>query len=75
MGVSFSQSQASPGDPITLTASASPNSVVLLSVFDRSLTLLAEACRSLESSNVSCVSSYIVDVSYGIRQQYDVWCV
>ena len=45
-------STAEPGDPITLTTTATPGSVVLLSVFDKSLSLLAEACKSLENDNV-----------------------
>ena len=51
--MSFNQSRASPADPISISTATSPNSVVLLSVIDKSLTLLADACRSLEQDNVS----------------------
>ena len=50
--VAFNQSSASPGDSINVTTVTSPGSVVLLSVIDKSLTLLADACKSLESGNV-----------------------
>ena len=53
VGVAFNQSSASPGDSINVATVTSPGSVVLLSVIDKSLTLLADACKSLESSNVS----------------------
>ena len=52
MTTAFNQSSAEPGDPISLTATASPGSIVLLSVYDKSLSLLAEACKSLENDNV-----------------------
>ena len=38
-----------------MEAVTSPRSVVLLSVIDKSLTLLADACKSLESDNVSYI--------------------
>ena len=50
--MAFNQSSASPGDSINVTTVTSPGSVVLLSVIDKSLTLLADACKSLESGNV-----------------------
>ena len=53
VGVAFNQSNASPGDSINVATVTSPGSVVLLSVIDKSLTLLADACKSLESDNVS----------------------
>ena len=51
--MAFNRSSASPGDPISIETVTSPRSVVLLSVIDKSLTLLADACKSLESDNVS----------------------
>ncbi len=48
----FNETHAEPGDPISLTATATPGSIVLLSVYDKSLSLLAEACKSLEKDNV-----------------------
>ena len=51
--MAFNQSSASPGDSINVATVTSPGSVVLLSVIDKSLTLLADACKSLESDNVS----------------------
>ena len=51
--MAFNQSNASPGDSISVATVTSPGSVVLLSVIDKSLTLLADACKSLESDNVS----------------------
>ena len=53
--MAFNQSSASPGDSISVATVTSPGSVVLLSVIDKSLTLLADACKSLESDNVSCI--------------------
>lgn len=53
MTLSFNQSFAEPGDPVAITTTASPNSVVLLSVVDKSLSLLADACKSLDKDNVS----------------------
>jgi len=53
VGVAFNQSSASPGDPISIETVTSPRSVVVLSIIDKSLTLLADACKSLESGNVS----------------------
>ena len=50
--MTFNQSSASPGDSINVATVTSPGSVVLLSVIDKSLTLLADACKSLESGNV-----------------------
>ena len=50
--MAFNQSSASPGDSISVETVTSPGSVVLLSVIDKSLTLLADACKSLESGNV-----------------------
>ena len=55
--MTFNQSSASPGDSINVATVTSPGSVVLLSVIDKSLTLLADACKSLESGNVSCIIS------------------
>jgi len=52
VGVAFNQSSASPGDPISIETVTSPRSVVVLSIIDKSLTLLADACKSLESGNV-----------------------
>ena len=54
VGVAFNRSSASPGESISIETVTSPHSVVVLSVFDKSLTLLADACKSLESDNVSC---------------------
>ena len=51
--MAFSDDIVEPGDPVSMTTSTTPNSVVLLSVVDKSLTLLAEACKSLEKENVS----------------------
>ena len=51
--MAFSDDIVKPGDPVSMTTSTTPNSVVLLSVVDKSLTLLAEACKSLEKENVS----------------------
>ena len=44
---------AAPGDDVSVVCTASPNSVVVLGVIDKSLTLLADACKSVETSNVS----------------------
>ena len=55
MTTHFNQSHAEPGEPISLTATATPGSIVLLSVYDKSLSLLAEACKSLEKDNVRIV--------------------
>ena len=61
MDLSFSGDIVQPGDPVSITTVTEPNSVVLVSVVDKSLTLLAEACKSLEKDNVS-QSSLIVSV-------------
>lgn len=42
-----------PGDAVTVKTVTEPDAVVLLSVVDKSLSLLAEACKSLEKDNVS----------------------
>ena len=42
-----------PGDDVSITTTASPDSVVVLGVIDRSLTLLADACKSVDTNNVS----------------------
>ena len=51
--VSFDAKVASPGDKVSITTRASPDSVVVLGVIDTSLTLLAEACKSVDTNNVS----------------------
>lgn len=53
MNLAFSDDIVEPGDAVSITTTTTPNSVVLLSVVDKSLTLLAEACKSLEKENVS----------------------
>ena len=53
--VTSNKVEAEPGDEISFVTTASPNSVVVLGVIDKSLTLLADACRSLESNNVSLI--------------------
>ena len=53
VGVSFRREQAAPGDQVSVVATASPNSVVVLGVIDKSLTLLADACKSVDKNNVS----------------------
>ena len=65
--MTFNQSSASPGDSINVATVASPGSVVLLSVIDKSLTLLADACKSLESGNVSCILSVKVQRTGRLR--------
>ena len=42
-----------PGDPVSLRASTEAASLVLVSVYDKSLELIAKACTSVEASNVS----------------------
>jgi len=51
--LSFSGDIVEPGDPVSITTVTEAGSVVLVSVVDKSLTLLAEACKSLEKDNVS----------------------
>ncbi len=41
-----------PGTPVSVRTVTEPGSVVLVSVVDKSLSLLAEACKSLEKDNV-----------------------
>ena len=54
MGLSFSDKrEASPGDEVSIVTSASPDSVVVLGVIDKSLTLLADECKSVDTNNVS----------------------
>ena len=55
VGVSFGRREASPKDDVTITTRASPDSVVVLGVIDKSLTLLADACKSVDQGNVSYV--------------------
>lgn len=45
--------EAAPGDDISIVTNSEPDSVVLLSVIDKSLTLLADACKSVDKGNVS----------------------
>ena len=52
VNVVFNETLVEPGDPISITTTASPDSVILLSVIDKSLTLLAKSCKSLEKDNV-----------------------
>jgi CD109 antigen len=52
VAVSFDAKVASPGDKVSITTRASPDSVVVLGVIDTSLTLLAEACKSVDTNNV-----------------------
>ena len=51
--MSFGKDEASPGDDISITTDADPGSVVVLGVIDKSLTLLADACKSVDNDNVS----------------------
>lgn len=51
--MSFGKVEAVPGDQVSVVTTASPNSVVVLGVIDKSLTLLADACKSVDTSNVS----------------------
>jgi len=60
VGVSFSKDSAQPGDNISITAKADADTPVLVGVIDTSLTLLADACKSLESSNVSYICTHIL---------------
>lgn len=53
VNVSFSAQDASPGDEVAITTQSSSDSLVLLSVIDSSLHLLADACKSATSDNVS----------------------
>jgi len=55
--VSFSKDSAQPGDDISITTMADADTPVLVGVIDTSLTLLADACKSLESNNVSYTCS------------------
>lgn len=57
--VSFNKDSAQPGDDISITTKADANTPVLVGVIDTSLTLLADACKSLESSNVSYTHAQI----------------
>ena len=52
MSLHFDQKDAKPGDDVSIISKAAPNSIVLLSVVDKSLTLLADACKSLDKDNV-----------------------
>lgn len=51
----FDKTEASPGDKVSILTKAEPNSVVVLRAIDKSLTLLAEACKSVDSNNVSVI--------------------
>ncbi|XP_064400639.1 C3 and PZP-like alpha-2-macroglobulin domain-containing protein 8 [Halichondria panicea] len=50
--LSFSGDIVEPGTPVSVRTVTEPGSVVLVSVVDKSLSLLAEACKSLEKDNV-----------------------
>ncbi|CAI8027819.1 Murinoglobulin-1, partial [Geodia barretti] len=52
VGVSFGTGEAEPGDQVSVVTTASPNSVVVLGVIDKSLSLLADACKSVDTNNV-----------------------
>ena len=45
--------EAAPGDEVSIVTTADPGSVVVLGVIDKSLTLLADACKSVDTDNVS----------------------
>ena len=53
MTLQFSKSNAMPGDPISLRVSTKAASLVLVSVHDKSLELLAKACTSIDANSVS----------------------
>ena len=57
--MNFSNRSPEIGDLVSITTTASPDSVVLLSVMDRSLTLLADECKSLEKANVMTLLIFI----------------
>ena len=59
--MSFGTTEASPGDQVSITTQASPGSVVVLGVIDKSLTLLADACKSVDTNNVSNSYRFIQD--------------
>ena len=48
----FSKDQAVPGDSVDIATQSSPNAAVLLSVFDSSLSILADSCDSATADNV-----------------------
>lgn len=51
----FDKTEASPGDSVSILTRADPNSIVVLGVIDKSLSLLADACKSVDTNNVSYV--------------------
>ena len=58
VGVSFGTGEAEPGDQVSVVTTASPNSVVVLGVIDKSLSLLADACKSVDTNNVSSTLNF-----------------
>ena len=53
VSLSFNASSAEPGDDVSIVTESNPDSLVLLSVSDSSLHLLAEACKSMSKNSVS----------------------
>ena len=52
MDISFGKDSAQPGEDVTIRATADVDTPVLVGIIDTSLTLLAESCKSLQSSSV-----------------------
>ena len=52
MNIHFTKDFAEPGENITVSATADANTPVLIGIIDTSLMLLAESCKSLQSSSV-----------------------
>ena len=52
VNISFESTVTTPGEDISITTETSSDSMVVLGVIDKSLTLLAKACKSVEKSNV-----------------------
>ena len=57
--MSFGTGEAEPGDQVSVVTTASPNSVVVLGVIDKSLSLLADACKSVDTNNVSSTLNFL----------------
>ena len=74
VNISFELSLTNPGENISITTETSPDSLVVLGVIDKSLTLLAKACKSVEKSNVreSCALYFmcILHIHVYIRKTY-----
>lgn len=47
---------------MSILTRADPNSVVVLGVIDKSLTLLADACKSVDTKNVSYLATLAANV-------------